>query len=67
MKEYQLICLLLFCFVNYSSSILVDDIVAMSWPLVGIQLKIVCSELSVDTGITWEQIEREFYKIDKSS
>jgi hypothetical protein len=67
MKEYQLICLLLFCSINYSLSILVDEITAMSWPLVGIQLKIVCSELSVDAGVTWEQIERKFYKLDKQS
>jgi hypothetical protein len=29
-------------------------------------LKIVCSDLSVDTGETWEKIERKFYKLDKT-
>ncbi len=80
MKEYLLICLLLFYFVNYSSSTLVDGIVTMSWspneppPIIDrfltnntqIQLKILCREPSLNSSVTRDQIKKKIYKLDKA-
>ncbi len=81
MKEYLLICCLVFYCISYSSSALVDGIVTMSWspnepaPIIDrfltnntkIQLKVLCREPSMNASTTREQIKKKLYKLDKTA
>ena len=80
MKEYLLICYLIFYTINSSSSTLVDGIVTLSWsrtepaPVTDrfltnntqIQLKVLCRETTVNTTATREQIKKKLYNLDKT-
>ncbi|CAF3927023.1 unnamed protein product [Adineta steineri] len=77
MKTYFLIPILLFSYINYSSTTLVDGIVTLSWSLTGsspvidrfltsdtqIQLKLLCREPTTNTNQTEAEIRKSLSSI----